>query len=129
MGIEPNFQKIKENLNNSLMLITCLNNKLGYEKCAQIAKNIYNNSTLKEESIKLGYLTDKEFNELVDLKKCVTFRSFRSLTNFLISCSSDFLHINSDPSLELIYPFKPLITHSFISSRITILSFESYKLI
>ena len=52
------------------MLITCLNNKLGYEKCAEIAKNAYkNNSTLKEESIKLGYLTDKEFDELVDPKK------------------------------------------------------------
>ena len=70
MGIEPNFKKIKENLNNSLMLITCLNNKLGYEKCAEIAKSAYkNNSTLKEESIKLGYLTDKEFDELVDPKK------------------------------------------------------------
>ena len=70
LGIEPNFQKIKENLNNSLMLITCLNNKLGYEKCAEIAKQAYkNNSTLKEESIKLGYLTDKEFDELVDPKK------------------------------------------------------------
>ena len=70
VGIEPNFQKIKENLNNSLMLITCLNNKLGYEKCAEIAKSAYkNNSTLKEESIKLGYLTDKEFDELVNPKK------------------------------------------------------------
>ena len=70
VGIEPNFQKIKENLNNSLMLITCLNNKLGYEKCAEIAKKAYkNNSTLKEESINLGYLTDKEFDELVDPKK------------------------------------------------------------
>ena len=68
--LKANKKIIDNHLNNSLMLITCLNNKLGYEKCAEIAKKAYkNNSTLKEESIKLGYITDKEFDELVDPKK------------------------------------------------------------
>ena len=69
-GIIPNFKKIDQNLNNSLMLITCLNNKLGYEKCAEIAKCAYKNgTTLKKEAIRLKYLSEKEFDILVDPKK------------------------------------------------------------
>ena len=71
-GIIPNFKKIDQNLNNSLMLITSLNNKLGYEKCAEIAKYAYKNgTTLKEEAVRLNYLTKKEFEILVDpIKMC-----------------------------------------------------------
>ena len=69
-GIKPNFKKIDENLKNSLMLITSLNTKLGYDKCAEIAKNAYkNNSTLKDEAIKLNYLTEEEFEKWVNPKK------------------------------------------------------------
>ena len=71
-GIIPNFKKIDQNLNNSLMLITCLNNKLGYEKCAEIAKCAYKNgTTLKKEAVRLNYLSEKEFDILVDpIKMC-----------------------------------------------------------
>ena len=65
-GIEPNYENLKRNLDNSLMLVTALNNKIGYEKAAKIAKNAYENgTTLKEESINLGYVTEKEFDEWV----------------------------------------------------------------
>ena len=51
------------------MLITCLNNKLGYEKCAEVAKNAFkNNTTLKEEIVKLNYLSEDEYDQLVDPK-------------------------------------------------------------
>ena len=65
-GIEPNYENLKKNLNNSLMLITALNTKIGYEKSAKIAKTAHQNgTTLKEESINLGYLTAEEFDEWV----------------------------------------------------------------
>ena len=65
-GIEPNYENLKNNLNNSLMLITALNTKIGYEKSANIAKTAHQNgTTLKEESINLGYLTSEEFDEWV----------------------------------------------------------------
>jgi fumarate hydratase class II len=65
-GIEPNYEKLKKNLNNSLMLVTALNTKIGYEKSAKIAKTAHQNgTTLKEESINLGYLTAEEFDEWV----------------------------------------------------------------
>ena len=66
IGIQPNYVNIKKNLDNSLMLVTALNTKIGYEKAAKIAKTAYENGTsLKEESIKLGYLTEEEFNSWV----------------------------------------------------------------
>ena len=69
-GIQPNYKKIKENLDNSLMLITALNTKIGYDKSSEIAKNAHKNgTTLIEEAIKLKYLSEKEFNEWVDPKK------------------------------------------------------------
>ena len=66
VGIEPNHENLKKNLDNSLMLVTALNTKIGYEKAAKIAKTAHKNSTtLKEESINLGYLTAEEFDEWV----------------------------------------------------------------
>ncbi len=66
LGIEPNHKNLKKNLDNSLMLVTALNTKIGYEKAAIIAKTAHQNgTTLKEESIKLGYLTAEEFDEWV----------------------------------------------------------------
>jgi fumarate hydratase class II len=66
IGIEPNYENLKRNLNNSLMLVTALNTKIGYEKSAKIAKTAHQNgTTLKEESINLGYLTAEEFDEWV----------------------------------------------------------------
>ncbi len=69
-GIEPNTSNLKKNLDNSLMLVTALNTHIGYEKAAEIAKKAYkDNTTLKEAALKLGYLTEKEFDEWVDPKK------------------------------------------------------------
>jgi fumarate hydratase class II len=69
IGVEPNHINIKKNLDNSLMLVTALNTKIGYEKAAKIAKTAYENGTnLKEESINLGYLTEEEFNAWVKPK-------------------------------------------------------------
>ena len=66
VGIEPNYENLKKNLDNSLMLVTALNTKIGYEKAAKIAKTAHQNgTTLKEESINLGYLTAKEFDAWV----------------------------------------------------------------
>jgi fumarate hydratase class II len=65
-GIEPNHGKIKELLNNSLMLVTALNTKIGYYKAAEIANTAHKNgTTLKEEAINLGYVTAEEFDEWV----------------------------------------------------------------
>ena len=66
LGIEPNHANLKRNLDNSLMLVTALNPKIGYEKAAMIAKTAHENgSTLREESINLGFLTGEQFDEWV----------------------------------------------------------------
>ena len=66
VGIEPNYANMKKNLDNSLMLVTALNTKIGYEKAAMIAKTAHENgTTLKEEAINLGYLTAEEFDAWV----------------------------------------------------------------
>ena len=66
VGIEPNYANLKKNLENSLMLVTALNTKIGYEKAAKIAKTAHENgTTLKEEAINLGYLTAEEFDTWV----------------------------------------------------------------
>jgi len=71
-GIEPNREAIKENLENSLMLVTALNTHIGYEKAAEIAKLAYKNgTTLKKEAVGLGYLSEEEFEEWVDPKKMI----------------------------------------------------------
>lgn len=65
--IQPNFNNIKNNLKNSLMLVTALNTKIGYDKASEIAKNAYNNgTTLKEEALKLKYLSEEEFDKWVN---------------------------------------------------------------
>jgi len=67
LGIEPNYDIIKRHLNNSLMLVTALNTHIGYDKAAKIAKEAHKNgTTLKEEAVKLEYLTAEEFDEWVD---------------------------------------------------------------
>ncbi|RLD25147.1 MAG: class II fumarate hydratase [Bacteroidetes bacterium] len=72
VGIEPNYEKLKLNLNNSLMLVTALNPHIGYEKAAKIAKTAHQNgTTLKEESLNLGYLTEEQFDEWVDPTKMI----------------------------------------------------------
>ena len=69
-GLKPNKKKIKENLNNSLMLVTALNTKIGYDKAAEIAKKAYKeDTTLKEAAVNLGYLTAKEFDAWVKPEK------------------------------------------------------------
>ena len=66
IGIEPNYENLKKNLDNSLMLVTALNTKIGYEKSAKIAKTAHQNgTTLKEEAVNLGYLTAEEFDAWV----------------------------------------------------------------
>lgn len=65
-GIEPNYARIKQMVNNSLMLVTALNTKIGYYKAAEIAGTAHKNgTTLKEEAVNLGYLTAEEFDEWV----------------------------------------------------------------
>jgi len=65
-GIEPNYEVIKQLLNNSLMLVTALNTKIGYENSAKIAKTAHKNgTTLKEEAVNLGFLTGEEFDQWV----------------------------------------------------------------
>ena len=72
VGIEPNYDRLKLNLNNSLMLVTALNTHIGYEKAAKIAKTAHQNgTTLKEEALNLGYLSEKEFDEWVDPSKMI----------------------------------------------------------
>ncbi|PRD54060.1 class II fumarate hydratase [Sphingobacterium gobiense] len=66
VGIEPNYARIKELVDNSLMLVTALNTKIGYYKAAEIAQTAHkNNSTLKETAIALGYVTAEQFDEWV----------------------------------------------------------------
>ncbi|GLR17527.1 class II fumarate hydratase [Portibacter lacus] len=66
-GIEPAYDQIKENLNNSLMLVTALNTKIGYDKAAEIAKKAYKEgTTLKAAALALNYLTSDEFDKWVD---------------------------------------------------------------
>ncbi len=65
-GIEPNLERIEENLNNSLMLVTALSPHIGYENAAKIAKKAYDdNTTLKKAALELGLLTEQQFDEWV----------------------------------------------------------------
>ena len=66
VGIEPNHETITRLLNNSLMLVTALNTKIGYYKAAEIANTAHKNgTTLREEAINLGYVTPEEYDEWV----------------------------------------------------------------
>lgn len=65
-GLEPNLPRIEQNLHNSLMLVTALNTKIGYDKAAEIAKKAYKeNTTLKEAAVALNYLTAEEYDQWV----------------------------------------------------------------
>lgn len=71
-GIEPNYSRIKQQLDQSLMLVTALNTHIGYENAAKIAKTAHKNgTTLKEEAINLGLITAEQFDEWVRPKDMV----------------------------------------------------------
>ena len=72
IGIEPIEANIKKHVDNSLMLVTALNTKIGYYKAAEIAQKAHKEgTTLKEMAVKLGYLTPEEFDEWVVPSKMV----------------------------------------------------------
>ena len=69
-GIKADIKKINYDLNNSLMLVTALAPKIGYDNAAKIAKSaLKNKTTLKFEATKTGLITAKDFDEIVDPKK------------------------------------------------------------
>lgn len=71
-GIEPNQERIDELLNNSLMLVTALNTKIGYYKAAEIAGKAHKEgTTLKAAALELGYLSEEEYDEWVDPRKMI----------------------------------------------------------
>ncbi len=73
VGIKPNIPKIKEYLDNSLMLVTALNPYIGYENSASIAKEAHKKGiTLKEAAVQLGLLTEERFDEIVKPGKMVS---------------------------------------------------------
>jgi fumarate hydratase class II len=73
VGIEAREDNIKAALERSLMLVTALNGKLGYDICAKIAKTAHKNgTTLREEAVGGGYLTNEEFDEYVRPEKMIS---------------------------------------------------------
>ncbi len=65
-GLEPNRARIREHLENSLMLVTALTPLIGYDKAAEVAKKAHKEgTTLREASLALGYLTGDQFDEVV----------------------------------------------------------------
>ena len=69
-GLKADKKKIKEFLDNSLMLVTALSPKIGYDNAAKIAKKAHKNgTTLKEETIKSGLITEKEYKKIVNPQK------------------------------------------------------------
>ena len=71
-GIKVNKKRIKELLNSSLMLVTALAPKIGYDKAAKIAKSaLKNNTSLKEEAIRSGLISEKDYDRIVDPKKMI----------------------------------------------------------
>lgn len=72
VGIEPNRERIDELLHKSLMLVTALNSSIGYDNAAKIAKTAYNNgTTLLEEVLASGLLSEEEFRKVVDPSKMI----------------------------------------------------------
>jgi fumarate hydratase class II len=72
VGIKPIEENIRKHLNNSLMLVTALNPKIGYYKAAEIAQKAHlEGTTLKEMAVRLGHVSSSEFDEWVDPKKMV----------------------------------------------------------
>lgn len=71
-GIEPNHDRLKDNLERSLMLVTALNTHIGYDKAAQIAKKAHKEgTTLKAAALALGHLTGEQFDQWVRPEKMV----------------------------------------------------------
>ena len=71
-GIVPNREKMQEYLDQSLMLVTCLAPRIGYENAAKAAKQAFReNTTLKQAVVALGYLNEKEYDETVRPEKMV----------------------------------------------------------
>jgi len=71
-GIKANKKKIQEHLDNSLMLVTALAPRIGYDNAAKIAKTaLKNNTTLKFETLKTGLISEKDYNKIVDPKKMI----------------------------------------------------------
>ncbi len=71
-GTKANVPVIQKHVENSLMLVTALNPKIGYDNAAKIAKTAHKNgTTLREEALKSGLLTEPEFDQLVDAKKMI----------------------------------------------------------
>ena len=72
VGIRANCEKMRDNLNNSLMLVTALNPHIGYENAAKVAKKAHNEGiTLKEACVKLGFLSGEEYDRIVIPEKMV----------------------------------------------------------
>ena len=72
VGIQANLPVLKKHLDNSLMLVTALNPKIGYYKAAEIAKYAHKNgTTLKEAAVGLGHVTSEEYDEYVDPSKMI----------------------------------------------------------
>src|SRR6202050_2274994 len=72
-GTKPNLKKINEYVERSLMLVTALSPVIGYDKASKIAHYAMNNDlTLKAAALKLGFVTEAEFDRVVDPKKMVT---------------------------------------------------------
>ena len=71
-GLKANKKIINNHLNNSLMLVTALNNTIGYDNSAKIAKKAFiENLTLKEAALKLKLISEKDFDKIVDPKKMI----------------------------------------------------------
>ena len=71
-GIKPDRERIKQHLDNTLMLVTALNSKIGYEKAGEIAKKAFKEKkTLKEAALELNLLTDEEFDLIVDPSRMI----------------------------------------------------------
>src|SRR5262249_22259139 len=71
-GTQPNLKKNKEYVKSSLMLVTALSPGIGYDKASRIAHyTLDNDLTLKEAALKLGFVTDAEFDHIVDPEKMV----------------------------------------------------------
>jgi fumarate hydratase class II len=71
-GLEADKKRIKENLNNSLMLVTALNQVIGYDNAAKIAKNAWEKGlTLKESTLELKLLSEEDFDKHVRAEKMI----------------------------------------------------------
>jgi len=79
-GLKPNKKKIERFLNDSLMLVTALNSKIGYYKAAEIANKAYKEDiTLKEACIQLNYLSEKEFDKYVNPERMTNNEGWNSI--------------------------------------------------